>query len=231
MPRHRLPVTTAEVESITQSSLIFRFSCARNCRFVGPDGLGIAGADIPLQQALGMTSAPATAAAAAAAPAPAAAPASIGGVPLAHVPSAKEIEDAVEELDDDAHGQHQHHAAAPTSGAASMPAPAAPALQSSSSTDSDVGAGSSAGSGSGGVTSETGLNAFEIINMFGGMALNRLLEVAPGAAAAAAGGGAERRGPSASHPQFLSTHPANAILSKLASALQEMHAEVRQTEV
>lgn len=62
--------------------------------FVGPDGLGIAGADVPIRVALGLSAHDAL-------PAPTAVP---GTPTLAHQPSAKDIEEAVEELEEEAHG-------------------------------------------------------------------------------------------------------------------------------
>lgn len=126
----------------------------------------------------------------AAAAAPAAAPvvvaspaAAAGSKPLAHVPSAKEIEDAVEDVADNA--------------------------VSDSSNKKTVASGS-------GVRA---LNAFDVINMFGGLALNRLVE------------GSDKRKLLAYTPQFLSPYPVKTILNKLEDSLRKMGAAVNVDEV
>jgi len=117
----------------------------------------------------------AAAAAAAAAAAGGAGAGSVGSLP--HVPSEKDVEEAVAEVGDGLDD-------APAGGDA--PAAAPPAL-----------------------------NAFELVNMFGGMALNKLMDAA------------ERRDKLAAvTPQFLSALPAAAILSRVATALSSLGAEV-----
>jgi serine/threonine protein kinase len=90
---------------------------------------------------------------------------------LRHVPSEKDVEEAVADVGDDI---------------AVPEAPTAPAPPT--------------------------LNAFELVNMFGGRALNRLMEAA------------EKR--VLSSPQFLSNFPAEEITSRIASALSSLGAEV-----
>ena len=101
-----------------------------------------------------------------------AAPAAAGGAPMVHVPSAKDIDDAVEDVDEDA-------------GKDDAPKEEGPRM----------------------------LNAFDVVNIFGGLALNRLLESGAKAPAAAA-------------PQFLSALPASVIIRRLHDALAGVGATV-----
>lgn len=129
---------------------------------------------------------------------------------------------------------------APGGGAGAQPA--ARSLTASSG-GASPGAGGSSGSSNGGGGSDEppSLNAFEVVSLFGGMALSRLLEVvgsgsgsgsigssSGGGSAEGAGAGA-RRAPAGTTtaPQFLSLLPARTILDRLAGALADMQAEVR----
>ena len=100
---------------------------------------------------------------------------------LVHVPSAKDIEDAVGSLSD----EHvaDDHATSPGSG---LP----PAL-----------------------------NAFDVVNMLGGIELGRMMEA----------GGPDKRVVQAS-PQFLSAAPAATLMSRLAAALSALKATVTVDE-
>jgi hypothetical protein len=136
----------------------------------------------------------AAAAASAAAGAARASPAAgaSGGKQLQHVPSAKDIEDAVGSLDDG----HVVEEASPAPGAGLPPV----------------------------------LNAFDLVNMLGGMELGRMMEVAGGGAAGAGAGaaGGDRR-PAA--PQFLSSAPVATLLSRLSASLKAIDAIVTVDEV
>jgi hypothetical protein len=101
-----------------------------------------------------------------------------GRSPLAHVPSAKDIADAVEDVADSAVSETSNKA------------------------------GGAAASG------VRVLNAFDVINMLGGLALNGLVE------------GSDKRRALAYTPQFLSAQPVKTILSKIESSLRKMGAGV-----
>lgn len=202
------------------------------CRFIGPDGLGIAGADIPINQALGLTPAVVGGAAGGAAPAAAPAPATINAVTLAHVPSSKDIDDAVQELDEGPTpvpaAAAAHHAAPASPAPAAAPAAVASPAGGAGAMPTSPAAPAAAADGSGGAQS---LNAFEVISMFGGMALNRLLDVVPGNAGGSASGGSRAGGSGGgAGTQFLTVQPARVVLGRLQAALGELHADVRTEE-
>lgn len=135
--------------------------------------------------------------------APAAGGAGTGGAaavakPLAHAPSEKDIEDAVAEVGD------EPASAGGAGGAGGAGAPGHPAL---------LGGGSTTGGE--GESGPPALNAFELVNMFGGLALNKLMEAA------------ERRDKLfAVNPQFISALPAPAIMGRIATALSSLGGEV-----
>jgi hypothetical protein len=98
-------------------------------------------------------------------------PAAVAAVPLVHVPSAKDIDDAVEDVDEDA-GERD-----------------APKV----------------------VSGPPTLNAFDVVNIFGGMSINRLLETGDKMVVT-------------SQPQFLSALPAHVILRRLHDGLSALGA-------
>lgn len=101
-----------------------------------------------------------------------------GGTPLAHVPSAKDIDEAVEDVDDDAEAGRDGAAVAGGAGAAAAPRK---------------------DKAEGGPRT---LNAFDVVNMFGGLALNRLLEATDKRVLAVT-------------PQFLSAMPVGTIMTRI----------------
>lgn len=154
--------------------------------FVGPDNYHDDGTDtssMRLRGAAGPTGAAAM---------PAAASGS-GGATMAHVPSAKDLEEAVMDVDD---GFLADSSDKPKGGSGAAAASAG-------------GAG-----GSGGAAAPSGarlLNAFDVVNMFGGMTLRKIVDGGSGAAR----GGSSSTFPAAS-PQFLSPFPAATILTRAA---------------
>lgn len=142
--------------------------------------------------------------------APAAGGAGAGGAaavakPLAHAPSEKDIEDAVAEVGDEPASASSASASSGAGGGGGG-APAHPSL---------LGASSSTGGAEGDESGPPALNAFELVNMFGGLALNKLMEAA------------ERRDKLfAVNPQFISALPAPAIMGRIATALSSLGGEV-----
>jgi hypothetical protein len=101
---------------------------------------------------------------------------------MVHVPSAKDIEDAVGSLSEE-HAAADDHVASPGSG---LPPT---------------------------------LNAFDLVNMLGGIELGRMMEA----------GGPDKRVMQAS-PQFLSAAPVATLLARLASAMTALKASVTVDE-
>lgn len=157
--------------------------------FIGPDGLGIAGADVPLIRngvliAGILPGSEAAAAAAAAAAADAAAPSGGGGgrAQMAHIPSAKDLDEAVQDIDDLAPTVEQPIApASPFKGQATIAHDVSTETIAASTPAGASGTSSATMSGSdSAVTVAAGaapqvLNAFGVINLFGGMSLNRFV--------------------------------------------------------
>jgi serine/threonine protein kinase len=129
--------------------------------FVGPDGLGIKGADEPAPGYAKRSSDVAQTSV------------------VTHDSGAGDDDGVIDEIDDD----EEAHASEPKKKEASGP---------------------------------TVLNAFELINMFNGMALNRIME------------STDKR--AASQPQFLSSQPLPTILSRIMGSLQSMGAAVSVDE-
>jgi hypothetical protein len=116
-----------------------------------------------------------------------------GGPTLAHVPSARDIEEAVADLDDDAVNDKD-------TGSSKAAAPEGPRV----------------------------LNAFDVVNMLGGLELARIMDTSAGGASGGAGGDPKRGGGAgpaqAAAPQFLSAAPPATILARLSAALTALGA-------
>ncbi len=113
---------------------------------------------------------------------------------MAHIPSAKDLEEAVVDLDDEA--------------ASEKPASA-------------TGSSSSTAASSGART----LNAFDVVNMFGGMTLSKILD--GGASSSSSSSSAASK---IAAPQFLSPFPAATILGRASAALQSLGATTNVDE-
>ena len=133
------------------------------------------------------------------------------------------------------------HTPSPGGGGGAGAQPARSSTASSGASHGGGGSSSSSAAAAAATDEPPSLNAFEVVSLFGGMALSRLLEVVGSGgsggsvgSSSASGGSAEgaaaaaRRAPgTTTTPQFLSLLPARTILDRLAGALAQMQAEVR----